>query len=79
MPGEELKVVVLRGVYISAGGTAVAISNAINEKCFGRLRDLQRRWRKRFEKDNPGATWTGPEPERLSLACLGGGGAIISD
>lgn len=78
-PGEELKVVVLRGVYISAGGTAVAISKAINEKCFGRLRDLQRRWRQRFEKDNPGATWTGPEPERLSLARLGGGGAIISD
>ena len=52
-PGADLQVVVLRGVYCSAGGTAEAITNAINLNCFARLRDLQRRWRKQFEKMYP--------------------------
>ena len=77
--GDELKVVVLRGVYISAGGTAEAVSQAIETKCFARLRDLQRRWRKRFEKIFPGEPWTGPNPERLRIGRLAGGGALIGD
>ena len=78
-PGAKLKPVILRGAYCSAGGTAEAISSAIETKCFGRLRDLLRRWKTMFLKLYPGELWTGPEPERLSMARLAGGGAIISD
>ena len=39
-PGAENKVVILRGIYCSAGGTAeAAVANAINKKCFAGLRD----------------------------------------
>lgn len=78
-PGAELKVVVMRGVYCSAGGTAEAVATAINTKCFARLRDLQRRWRKQFEIMYPGVPFTGPDPSRCCLGRLGGGGALIAD
>mgnify|MGYP007078093354 CR=1 FL=1 len=77
--GADLKVVVMRGVYCSAGGTAEAVSTAINKKCFARLRDLQIRWQKQFAKMFPGEPWTGPDPSRCCLGRLGGGGALIAD
>jgi hypothetical protein len=40
-PGADFKIVVLRGAYCSAGGTAEAIANAIETKCFARLRALR--------------------------------------
>ena len=36
--GEACEVAILRGVYCSAGGTAAAVSQAIETKCFARLR-----------------------------------------
>jgi hypothetical protein len=78
-PGGELKVIVLRAVYTSTGGTAEAIAQAIDTKCFGRLRDLLVRWKQQFDKMYPGETWTGPDPSRLCLGRLGGGGALMGD
>ena len=78
-PGGELKVIVLRGVYCTAGGTAELAAAAIDTKCFGRLRDLLRRWKAQFVKMYPNETWTGPDPERVCLGRLGGGGALIGD
>ena len=77
--GAELKVVMLRGVYLSAGGTAEAVTKAIDTKCFGRLRGHLRGWRQKFELMYPEETWTGPDPARLSLARLAGGGALMGD
>ena len=77
-PGAELKVVILRAVYCSAGGTAAAVSQAIETKCFARLRDHLRRWQATFERLNPDKTWTGPDPRQLSLGRLAGG-AVMSD
>lgn len=77
--GGPLKVVVLRGVYCSAGGTAEAISSAVNKKCFARLRDHVRRWKEKFLKKHPDEPWTGPNPEQICLGRLAGGGAIMSD
>jgi len=74
-----LEPVVLRGAYCSAGGTAVAVSKAIEEKCFTRLRDFLTRWEVKFMEMFPDETFTGPEPSRLSMARLAGGGALQSD
>ena len=78
-PGGELKVIVLRGVYCSSGGTAEAVATAIDTKCFGRLRDHLEGWRAQYEKMYPGEKWTGPDSSRLCLGRLGGGGALIGD
>ena len=78
-PDADPEVVILRGVYISAGGTAQAVANAIENKCFARLRDLLRRWEKQFKKMYPGEPWTGPDPKQLSLGRLAGGGALMAD
>ena len=77
--GEACEVVILRGVYCSAGGTAAAVAQAIETKCFARLRDFSRRWRATFERMFPGEAWTGPAASQLSLARLAGGGALQSD
>ena len=77
--GAELVPVILRGAYCSAGGTAEAIAEAIEQKCFARLRDLLKRWKAKFVEMFPGETWTGPEPEQLSTVRLSNGGAIMSD
>ena len=58
--GAELKVVVLRGAYCSAGGTADAIANAIEIKCFVRGRDFIRRWEAMCRRLYPDHVWTGP-------------------
>jgi hypothetical protein len=78
-PGAECKVVILRGVYCSAGGTAEAVAKAIESKCFARLRDHLRGVKAMFEHMFPGEQWTGPDAERVSLGRLAGGGALQSD
>ena len=78
-PGADLKVVVLRGAYCSAGGTAEAIANAIDVKCFARGRDLLTRWKATCNRLYPQYKWTGPEAKQLSLGRLAGGGAIQGD
>ena len=77
--GAELKVVILRGVYLSGGGTAEAISKAVQTKAFERLRDHLRGWRKTFERKYPDEEWTGPDPKGCALGRLGGGGALMAD
>jgi len=74
-----LEPVVLRGAFCSAGGTADAVSKAIEEKCFARLRDFLTRWEVKFMEMFLDETFTGPEPSRLSMARLAGGGALQSD
>jgi hypothetical protein len=76
LEGDACEVVILRGVYCSAGGTAEAVSSAIETKCFARLRDFLRRWEKTFRRLNPSEPWTGPDAAQLSLGRLAGGGAI---
>eukprot|EP00966_Prymnesium_polylepis_P296055 6838144-Prymnesium_polylepis.1 len=49
-PGTDLQVVMLRGVYLLAGGTAEAVTKAIDTKCFARLRGHLIGWRKTFER-----------------------------
>ena len=77
--GADLEVVVLRGAYISAGGTAEAIANAIELRCFVRGRDFLRRWEATCRRMYPQHKWQGPDPNRLSLARLAGGGAFQGD
>ena len=78
-PGADFKLVVLRGAYCSAGGTAEAIADAIETKCFARLRDQLVRWEATCLKLYPGYKWTGPSPKLLAMSRLAGGGAIQGD
>jgi hypothetical protein len=78
-PGADFKLVVLRGAYCSAGGTAEAIADAIETKCFARLRDQLVRWEAMCLRLYPGYKWTGPSPKLLSMSRLAGGGAIQGD
>jgi hypothetical protein len=78
--GAPFETVILKAAYLAtSGGTSEAIVAEIEGKCFERLRDLLRRWKKYFEKLYPSEEWTGPDPERCSLHRLAGGGGIISD
>ena len=78
-PGADFKIVVLRGAYCSAGGTAEAIANAIETKCFARLRDQLVSWEATCRRLYPEYKWTGPSPKQLSLGRLAGGGALQGD
>ena len=60
--GGPLISVILRGAYTTPGGTAEILAQAIEVKCFGRGRDLLRRWIAMFKQLYPGEEWTGPEP-----------------
>ena len=77
--GASLEPVILRGAYCSAGGTSELIAAAIESKCFERLRGFLRRWKAKFIELYPTETWTGPEPNELSMARLAGGGGLQSD
>ena len=57
----------------------MAVSTAIETKCFARLRDFLRRWEVIFRRLYPSELWTGPDAARLSLGRLAGVGAIQSD
>jgi len=78
-PGGPLIDVVLRAAYTPLGGTSALVVQSIDRKCFGRLRDLLRRWKAKFESMFPGEVWTGPDAERLGLHQLGDGSALMSD
>ena len=78
--GAPFEIIILKAAYLSTkGGTSAAIVAEIEGKCFERLRDLLRRWKRYFEKLYAGEEWTGPDPERCSLHRLAGGGGVISD
>ena len=77
--GAKLEAVILRGAYCSGGGTSEKIAEAIEKKCFSRLRDLLRKLKATYVKLYPNEPWPGPEPEQLSMARLAGGGALMSD
>eukprot|EP00325_Prymnesiales_sp_UTEX-LB-985_P018516 CAMPEP_0174751734 /NCGR_PEP_ID=MMETSP1094-20130205/100470_1 /TAXON_ID=156173 /ORGANISM="Chrysochromulina brevifilum, Strain UTEX LB 985" /LENGTH=333 /DNA_ID=CAMNT_0015957267 /DNA_START=1 /DNA_END=1001 /DNA_ORIENTATION=+ len=77
--GAPLEDVIMRAAYCPLGGTSEKVVSSINLKCFARLRDMLRRWECKFYEMYPEDTWTGPDPSRLGLHQLGGGGAIQSD
>ena len=72
--GAPFEIIILKAAYLSTkGGTSAAIVAEIEGKCFERLRDLLRRWKRYFEKRYPGEEWTGPDPERCFAAQARGG------
>ena len=71
--------VILRGAYTPPGATAELIAQAIQEKCFTRLRKIMEQVEELFRKLYPGEEWSGPDPARLGLHRLGGGGGLMSD
>ena len=77
--GAPLEDVIMRAAYCPLGGTSEKVVSSIDLKCFARLRDMLRRWECKFHEMYPDDTWMGPDPSRLGLHQLGGGGAIQSD
>lgn len=77
--GAPFEDVVLRAAYCPFGSTSEATVKSIDQRCFSRLRDMLRRWEAKFREMFPGEQWTGPDPNRMGLHSLGGGGAIQSD
>ncbi|KAL3924242.1 MAG: hypothetical protein SGPRY_003976 [Prymnesium sp.] len=78
-PGGQLQDV-LKAAYLSThGGTSVAVTSEIEDKCFLRLRELLRLWGEYHQRMFPEARWTGPDPNNYSLHRLAGGGALMSD
>ena len=71
--------VILRGAYTPPGATSELIAKAIDEKCFERLRKIMVEVEEMFRKLYPEEKWTGPDPTRLGLHRLGGGGGLMSD
>eukprot|EP00966_Prymnesium_polylepis_P182791 4235295-Prymnesium_polylepis.1 len=57
--GAELQDLILKAAYLSTkGGESEAIVDEIEGKCFARLRDLLRLWKKYHEKLFPGEAWS---------------------
>ena len=77
--GAPLEDVIMRAAYCPLGGTSEKVVRSIDSKCFARLRDMLRRWECKFREMYPDEIWTGPDPARLGLHQIGGGGAIQSD
>lgn len=78
--GAPLEDCILKAAYLSTkGGEAEAIVDEIEGKCFGRLRDLLRLWKRYHDQLFPDAEWSGPDPDRCSLHRLAGGGAVQGD
>lgn len=72
--------VVLKAAYLSTkGGTSEAVTSEIEDKCFARLRDLLRLWKKHHDRLFPDNVWTGPDVDNCSLHRLAAGGALMSD
>lgn len=78
--GGHLENVVLKAAYLSTkGSTSEAVTSEIEDKCFSRLRDLLRTWKKYHNHMFPDVPWTGPDVQNCSLHRLAGGGALMSD
>lgn len=77
--GGPLEDVILRAAYCPMGGTSDKVVKSVDQRCFARLRDMLRRWEAKFREMFPDEAWTGPDPSRVGLHRLGGGGAIMSD
>ena len=77
-PGATLKVVVLRGAYCSAGGTAKAIANAIEIKCFLRGRDFIRRWETTCRRLYPAREQCWSAPQHSGCCARGPYGGVVA-
>ena len=77
--GAKSEVVILRAAYATGGGTSELLAQAVEEKCFGRLRRFLEGWQATCKELYPDHEWTGPKAEDCSLHRLGGGGSVISD
>ena len=78
-PGAKAEVVIMRAAYATGGGTSAHLVDAIEDKCFARLRDFLAGWEATCKEMHPDHKWTGPDPVRCGLQALGHGGAIQSD
>ena len=78
-PGAKPEVVILRAAYATGGGTSAHLVDAVEEKCFARLRGFLEGWEAECRRMFPNHTWSGPDPWLCGLQRLGGGGAIQSD
>eukprot|EP00966_Prymnesium_polylepis_P324962 7380964-Prymnesium_polylepis.1 len=77
--GAPAEVVILRAAYGTGGATAKHEAQAVEDKCFARLRKYLRGWEATCKRMFPHYKWTGPDPERCGLQRLGGGGCVIND
>ena len=77
--GAKSEVVIMRAAYATGGGTSELLAQAVEEKCFARLRKFLEGWRATCTELYPDHVWTGPKAEDCSLHRLGGGGSVISD
>jgi hypothetical protein len=78
-PGAKPQVVIMRAAYATGGGTSQHLVDAMEEKCFARVRNFLEGWEATCKRMFPEHKWTGPDPARCGLQRLGGGGAIQSD
>ena len=77
--GAPAEVIILREAYGTGGATAKHEAQAVEEKCFRRLRKYLEGWESTCKRMFPKYVWTGPDPERCGLQRLGDGGCIIND
>ena len=70
--------IVLQGVVIIPGGTAVQVADAMAARVLGRARGALQGWKDMHEKLNGAGSWTGPNPEDIGLHRLGGA-LVMSD
>ena len=77
--GAPAEVVILRAAYGTGGATSKHEAQAVEDKCFARLRNYLKGWEAQCKKMFPKYIWTGPDPELCGLHRLGGGGCFITD
>ena len=77
--GAKKEVVILRAAYATGGGTSAHLVQAVEDKCFARLRDFLAGWEATCKEMFPDHVWTGPDAALCGLQRLAGGGAIQSD
>ena len=78
-PGAKPEVVILRAAYATGGGTSAHLVDAVEEKCFARVRAFLEGWEAACKHMFPDHKWQGPDPALCGLQRLGGGGAVQSD
>jgi len=70
--------IVLQGVVVIPGGTAVQVADAMAARVLGRARESLQGWKVVHEKLHGAGSWTGPNPEDIGLHRLRGA-LIMSD